>query len=370
MVWKEPGKNQGPWNSGERPPDFERMVQNLQRRLRALFGGGGGRGSFHAANLLWLIPLVLAVWLLSGFYSVSANDRGVTLLFGRYAGTSLPGRHWHLPWPAGRVIVVSGAAGRSYSRSYNRLLTADGEVVSLEATVGYHIDDLRAYLFATAGTEPAPAAPDAGSRLLLGALADSTVRSAVAHASFAELQGPGRERVEAAARAALAAAIARSHLGIVMTRLAIQKVDVPGPVRSAYAEVKKAEQDSRQAQDAARRYASSLLPQARQSADRQIEEAKLYKTELLAQAQAEVARFDELLTAYRRAPGLMRDQLYFETMEEVLGKVRKVVMDGRGGNVAVYFGEPLRPARVAAPSAASRAAPAAASRAPAAKGGG
>ena len=79
MVWNEPGKDKDPWNNANRPPDLERMVKNLQQRLGALFGGKhGGRQHFHAAGLWWLLPVIVAAWLISGFYRVAPGlDRRV-----------------------------------------------------------------------------------------------------------------------------------------------------------------------------------------------------------------------------------------------------------------------------------------------------
>lgn len=375
MVWKEPGKDKDPWNSSPQPADLERMLKNWQRRLSALFGGGRpGAHQFHATSLLWLIPLIVAAWLLSGFYRVTGNDRGVNFVFGQYTSTTLPGLHWHLPWPVGHSTIIAGAGGRDYSRHYNRLLTGDGNVVSVDAVVNYHVTDVRDFLFATATPGLDIAGADSGAKVLLAALADSAIRAAVAHATLADMQGAGREQVESNARARLAADLAQYHSGVDMTRLVFQKVGVPEAVASSYDEVQQAEQDSRAAQAEAQAYAENQLPMATSTATQQVQQAQLYKTELLAQAEADSARFNTVLAAYKRAPGLTRDQLYFETMEEVLGRVHKVVMDGKSGNVTVYFSPPPNAAAPAAggkaaPSAASSPAPAAVSAAPPAKGG-
>ena len=46
MPWKEPGKGNGkdPWKQGDQPPELDEVFQNVQNKVRSLFGGGGGSG--------------------------------------------------------------------------------------------------------------------------------------------------------------------------------------------------------------------------------------------------------------------------------------------------------------------------------------
>ena len=342
MVWNEPGKDKDPWNSGNRPADLEQMVKNLQRRLGALFGGkGGGRRGFQAGSLLWLIPVIVAAWLVSGFYTVAGNDRGINYLFGRYTGTTQAGLHWHFPWPMGRMQIISGLGSRTYTRSYNRLLTGDGSVVTVEATVNYHVADVPRYLFNTANPGQVPGAADSGVQMLLNSLADSAIRDTVAQSKLADMLGNGREKAETGALQLLSTALGRYDTGLAVTRLVFQKVAVPDAVSAAYAEVRKARESSRQARNDAQVYADELVPQSRDEAAVKLREAETYKSTLIIRAQGDTARFEEILAAYRRAPALTRDELYFHTMEEVLGNVKKVVVDASSGRVSVYIGEPF-----------------------------
>src|SRR5579863_5291621 len=122
MVWKEPGKDKDPWDGGEqRSPDLERLVHGLNHQLKSIFGRRRRRQARFMAYL-WLAVLLIAGWLLSGFYVVDAGDRGVNMLLGRYRGIAAPGLHWHAPWPVGsRELVVSVDPGIDYVRGYNSL---------------------------------------------------------------------------------------------------------------------------------------------------------------------------------------------------------------------------------------------------------
>lgn len=339
MVWKEPGKNnKDPWESEGHSPDLERLVKNIQHRLSALFGGKRpGRNGVHAVTVLWIVPLLVIVWLGSGFFTVAAGDRGVAFVFGRATATLQPGPHWHYPWPIGSQLTVAGVdQGRDYTHLYSQLVTQDGNVVVVAVQVHYQISNLDDYLFKVS----APGVEDSGAKVLLGVLTDSAIRTAVARSSLADMLGGGRDQAEALAHDLLQAALKRDAAGIAVTRLAFQRVDVPDSVASAYADVRKAQQDARQLQDDAQVYSNRVVTEAKGASDAQVTEANTYRVTRTSGAQADVARFNEILGAYRAEPALTRDQLYLQTMEQVLGKVNKVVVDTRSGNVTVQFTQP------------------------------
>ncbi|MGH8312466.1 MAG: FtsH protease activity modulator HflK [Gammaproteobacteria bacterium] len=343
MVWKEPGKDKDPWNSTEHAPDLERMVKNLQKKLGWLFGSKhGGQYHFHAAALWWLVPVIIAAWLLSGFYKVAPGDRGVNFVFGRYMNVAQPGLHWHAPWPVGYANTISGVEGRDYTHSYNRLLTRDGYIVVVDAVVHYHVVDVRDYLFNTATAAPAPSSAGAGAKTLLGMLTDAAVRAAVAQNTLATITGSGQDAVEADARQRLNSTLKPYGIGIAVTRLEFQHVGVPEAASSADADVQAAQQDASQAEAAARTYADQLLPQAKSEADAKLTQAETSRAMLVSQAQADTARFDAVLTAYRKAPALTREELYIQTMEDILGSANKVIVDTRNGNVTVQLGQPFQ----------------------------
>lgn len=349
MVWKEPGNDKDPWNTTQRPPDLERTLKNLQQRLGRLFGGrrGGRPRQFHMAVLWWLVPAIIIAWLLSGFYRVAPGDRGVNFIFGRLENTVEPGLHWQVSWPVGRVLLVHGAAGSNYTHTYTRLLTSDGNVVVVDALVRYHVVNLSDFLFGTASLAAAPQEPGAGAKVLLGELTDAAVHTAVARTTLAGILGDQRDAVESDARARLDQALQAYTPGIAVTQLDFQRVSLPEAAGNPDADVQSARQDASQAQAAAHTYADSLLPQAQAAADAKIKEAETYRTTLVGEAQAVTAGFDAVLAAYRKAPALTREELYMNTMEDILANANKVIVDTRNGNVTVQLGQPFRPAPAA-----------------------
>ncbi len=345
MVWNEPGKDKDPWNNTEKEPELERLVKNLQKRFSGWFGGKqGGPLHLRAATLWWLLPVIIATWLISGFYRVAPGERGVHFFLGRYTEMVQPGIHWHVPWPAGHVDIISGVEGRDYSRSYNRLLTSDGNVVSVDATSQYHVTDISKYLFNAAASSGAGDSADAGARILLGALVDASVRSAVSHSSLENILGNGQDAVEAQASQRLNQLLETYDVGITVTRFSFQHVSLPDNVSKGETGINAAQEQAAKAKAAAQAAADNALSGVKSQADARIAKARLYGTTLVNQARADVSGFDAVLAAYRKAPAVTREMLYTQTMQEILGDAHKVVVDSRNGNVTVQFNAPSQPA--------------------------
>lgn len=349
MVWKEPGKDKDPWeDGGQAAPDLDKFVGDLHKRFSGLFRRRR-RGRHRHRLLLWLIPAALLGWLLTGCYVVDSGDRGMEFLLGRFQVVTAPGLHWHAPWPLGAAEVVAGVdRGADYVRSYNTLLTADGDAVTAEVAVHYRITDLPQYAFGDASP-----ADGAGAADVLGKLTDAAVSQAVAEAKLASLLDKGADAAASTVDAALTAALKRYPIGIEVNRVSFTKVAAPAPLAAAYAAVQQAEVQAQQQSDAADAYAADLLPKARGEADARVEAARGYASGLVKRAEGDAAAFADVLAAYRRAPAVTREALYLSTYEQILGQVDRVVVVGKDGHVTLTLGKP-EPATKAPPKPAAK----------------
>ena len=105
MPWKENNNNNGPWGEpngrGDKPSkkkqsiNFDTYFANLKDQIKKIFPGGGS----NKKNVLFACLIFFILWLLTGFYKVNANEQGVVLRFGEWVRTTLPGLHYHLPYP-------------------------------------------------------------------------------------------------------------------------------------------------------------------------------------------------------------------------------------------------------------------------------
>lgn len=338
----EPGKgNNGrdPWQGGGHENDLDKLVADLQRKLRGLFngrksGGNGGNGGKDGGSGLlayaWIPMLLLAGWLLTGFYQVDAGERAVVLHFGEFETVTTPGLHWHLPWPIESRVVVNVDHVRS-RKHQTEMLTKDENLVAIDMVVQYRVangaEAVRNYVFNVRNPEAT-----------LADVADSALREVIGKHTLDEiLDGDLRQDITNQTGDLIQQTLASYGTGLNVLRINFLKVLLPQPVRSAAEDVTRAREDRERLINEAQAYANNILPRARGEAARRIEEATAYQQRLIAHAQGEASRFTQLLAEYEDAPDVTRQRLYIETMEEILGGLPKVLIDVEGGDNMLYL---------------------------------
>jgi membrane protease subunit HflK len=146
------------------------------------------------------------------------------------------------------------------------------------------------------------------------------------------LSDAARTRLENATRARLQAVLQEQGVGIGVTSVSVNEVQLPDPVQAAEQQAQRASEDHRHALDQARGDADGVRAAAHQAAQRQISDAQIYATRTLADAQAEADRFNALLPAYRAAPAITREHLYIATLTDILAHAHKLFVDVRPGS--------------------------------------
>jgi membrane protease subunit HflK len=179
-------------------------------------------------------------------------------------------------------------------------------------------------------------------------LCPAVLREVVATRSIDEVLTVDKGVVEDEGRAQLQEVLDGWGAGIEVLNVQLQDVEAPAAVREAFADVASAEQDRERLILEARGYAEQIVPQARGEAQELRNRARAYRDALVLRARGEAARFSALLAEYRRAPGVTRERLYLETVEEVLPRTELVIIEnGSGERVLPYL--PLPRGKATAP---------------------
>ncbi len=330
MAWNEKGGGNNPWNSGgdQGPPDLDKVVRDLQRKMGRLFGGKGGGGSESpstGAGLGVLIAIAVVVWSLSGIYKVDEAQRGVVTQFGRYHSTTTPGLHWHIPFPIQRVEKVNVAAVERYKHS-TRMLTADENIVVVDTVVQYRREDPQAYLFSVRTPEET-----------LGEVSESAIREIVGTSNLDFVLTEGRAEIAQRTKELIQSTLDSYGTGLRVTSVNLQDTNFPTQVQAAVQDAIKAREDRDRLALEAQKYANDILPRARGNAARQIQDAEAYRARVVNDAQGEANRFEALLNEYQKAPEVIRQRLYLETMESVMGSTNKVLLDTEGSGNLLYL---------------------------------
>lgn len=104
----------------------------------------------------------------------------------------------------------------------------------------------------------------------------------------------------------------------------------------AFRDVSNAKQDREKTVNGAWGYQNTVVPQARGDSARLLQEAEAYKVAAINKAGGEAGRFQQMLAEYEQdlhkgTTDVTLTRLYLESMEKVLGKVKKFVVDPRDG---------------------------------------
>ncbi|MET4567892.1 FtsH protease activity modulator HflK [Rhodanobacter soli] len=318
MAWNEPGNNgqRDPWNrkrqGGKSPLDD--LLNNARNRLGKM---GQGPGS-----ILTGVAVVLVVGLLFSSYTIiGARQAGVVLRFGEYSRTLPPGFHLKLPQPIESVTKVEATRIRSVTDKV-AMLTKDENIITIDFTVQYQVDDSRKYLFSLND-------PDG----TIGAAAEAAVRSAIGSSDMDQILSAAGASLVAQAQETLQKTLDTYDSGLRVTEVSFQNVAPPNEVRDAFDDVNNAREDKQSIENAALAYASKVVPVARGDAARIAAEAAGYKAERVARATGDAARFELLLKQYKAAPEVTRKRLWLETMEQVMAKNPKVIDGSNGRNI-------------------------------------
>jgi membrane protease subunit HflK len=337
MAWNDPGRNRNPW--GNRPDrgaaDLDEALRNLQKKITEIFGGGRGSGgeggtpgpgdaAMRGFGIGTVALVLLAVWAATGLYKVDAAERAVVTRFGKFVETTEPGLRWHLPWPieARQIVNVESVEGFS---DQTRMLTSDENLVDINIAVQYRRAEPVSFVFNVRDPEAT-----------LNEVSESAIREIVGHSTLDFVLEAGRQEITAKTRELVQRTLDSYKTGIEVTTVNLQGVSVPEQVQSSQRDAIKAREDRERLALEAQAYANDILPKAKGSAARQMEDSLAYKARIVADAEGEAQRFLLLLPAYERNPAVTRQRLYYETMEEVFANSNKVLVDTKGTGNMLY----------------------------------
>jgi len=311
----------GPRNPWALPPGGRRTgakptaLDEFLRKARGGGGGNGGGGGFGGlpgtpnARALWLIGagIILLVWVFyTSIHPIAPQERGVVTYLGRYSGTLDPGIAMTMPAPIARVVKVDVQNIRienfPETGSENLMLTRDQNIIDLAYAVRWKIANPQNFVFQI--DKP---------RETVRATAESVMREVVANQTLDSALGPGRAEMENQAQERMQKVLDDYKSGIVIVGVGIKQADPPARVNDAFKDVTAAQQDAQGVRNQAQSYAKQVI----------------------ARAEGEASQFDKVYEQYKLAPEVTRRRMYYETMEAVLAKSDKTIVEP--DNVVPYL---------------------------------
>lgn len=315
---------QGQQKSEQQPPDLEEVFNSLLKKMGGKKGGNSNQSNqpnLPAFGKSLPIALIIGgiVWAASGFYTVQEAERGVVTRFGKLYDIVQPGLNWKPTFIDNvRHVNVQRVLELNTSGS---MLTKDENMVLVEMTVQYRIEDPAKYLFNVNKPDDS-----------LKQATDSALRYVVGHMTMDDILTTGRAVVRENTWNALREIIKTYDMGLLITDVNFQYARPPEEVKAAFDDAIKAQEDEQRLIREAEAYARGQEPIARGQAQRIVEQANAYKEQVVLNAKGEVERFTRVLPEYRKAPEVTRERLYLQTMEKVMKNTPKLMMDSVNGN--------------------------------------
>ncbi len=276
----------------------------LRRRFR--FGGRAAAADYPdvptARSFCGRSSALMALWLIfTSIHSISPGQRGVVLRFGRYSSTLGPGVGITLPSPIDRVKKIDVENIRTVDLgsddANDLMLTGDQNLIDIAYSVRWNIRTPELYLFQMAQ-------PDETIR----EVAESAMRSVVSRISLNDAMGDKRAEIESQVAENMQRILDSYRAGIQVQGIAIKQADPPEAVNDSFKKVTAAQQQAKSF----------------------INNANAYSLQLHQKAQGDATSFDKVYEQYKLAPDVTRKRMYYETMEQVLSKVDKTIIEAPG----------------------------------------
>ena len=328
---------------GPTPPDIDKIIRELQEKIKKFLPGGSSSGGRQVTLALVILGFV---WLASGLYRVLPDEQGVVLRFGKFVKTTQPGLNYHIPFPVETALTpkvtkvnridigfrserdsgFSSSGGVADVPQESLMLTGDENIVNIDFSVFWVIKDAGNFLFKIQDPEGT-----------VKAAAETAMREVIAKSRIQPVLTEGRAQIEIETQEIIQSILDEYTSGIQITQVQTQKADPPDQVIDAFRDVQAARADMERSKNEAEAYANDVIPRARGEAAKIMQAAEAYKQKVVAASEGEASRFISIYTEYAKAKEVTQERMYLETMEKVLADIDKVIIEKNAGSGVVPY---------------------------------
>ena len=291
--------------------------------------------SMRRMSLRHLLIVIAGLWVVGGIYLVPTEEQAVLTTFGAVVNDRVtPGVGWHWAWPVGRVHklkvrelkrafiggeVADEANALPADPVLSQFLSGDQNILNVRAVVQYSIAEPASFLFRSRDPDQTVANS-----------VEAALERQISSRAVDEVLTTEKIAIQEAVRQDAQVLIDRYGLGVLLSTVNIRTVAPPPEAADAFRDVASARADAARIVNEAEGYENDILPRARGEAQQMLSESRGYRERKIRRAEGDTARFERLAAEYRKNPGVTSSRLYLETMEEVLPRIRKTVVDDQG----------------------------------------
>jgi membrane protease subunit HflK len=267
-------------------------------------------------------------------YIVRIDQQAVVTRFGAVIEARvLPGIHLALPWPIDRAttlkvqqlqrLVVGGELADSITGRgqplQSQFLTGDQNIISMRVVVQYSVSVPADYLFRNENVARS-----------VGAAVETALAERVAGHDVDAVLTTEKQKIQDDVRAEAQIILNDYRAGVLLSTINMESVVPPPEAADAFRDVASARADSSRIVSEAQGYSNDVIPRARGQADQMLEEARAHKEARVNEAQGDASRFTQVAAEYAKASEVNGRRLYLETMEQILPRIKKLIVDQNG----------------------------------------
>ncbi|HPU63298.1 MAG TPA: FtsH protease activity modulator HflK [Mobilitalea sp.] len=277
------------------------------------------------------VILLLALFILSlnSFYTIKEQEQAVVTTFGKATAVSEAGLHFKIPFI--QKIKKVDATIKGFPIGYDEatdktieaeslMITRDFNFVNVDFYLEYKVSDPIKYLYASSDPET-----------ILKNMAQSNIRTIVGSYNVDSVLTDGKYEIQSKIKDSIVANLLEHDIGLMLVNITIQDSEPPTEqVMEAFKSVETAKQGKETAINNANKYRNEKLPQAKAEVDRILQQAQSEKAKRINEAEAAVARFNEMYEEYIKNPYITKERMYYEAMEEILPSLKVIIDNGEG----------------------------------------
>ncbi|CAB1059507.1 HflK protein [Olavius sp. associated proteobacterium Delta 1] len=319
--------------------------------------------------------IIFTVYLLAGVYTVKPGEVAVSTIFGKEVRQAITaGLHYRLPWPFeaiekvnvseirrtdvgvasseasllfpkkamaellpqaggsgghgnhGSVSEPSKVAETIPSPATNQFFTGDENILEIRMNIQYQIKDASDYLFGMNS-------PDS----LVPVAARAAVTEFFGSMPVEELLTVAKSQIQRRIAQRAQNMLDEYGAGLYIVNVNLQEVSPPQEVAEAFRDVASAREEKEETINKAQGYWNTVIPESRGNAHRLISDAEGYGEEIINQSKGDADKFSSMLDEYQWAKNVTEYRLYLETIEKILAKAKKFVIDSKKERVNLKF---------------------------------
>lgn len=279
--------------------------------------------------LIGVVGLFIIINVFRCFYSVSEQKNAVVTQFGKIVRVNTAGFYFKAPWQRVHMVdmtthgtgigyVVSPSGQNITDTDNGIMITSDFNLLNIDFYLEYRVSDPVAYLYNSESPEK-----------ILSNIALANIRTIVSNYTVDEAMTTGKSAIQAEVKEAMIAELNERNVGLTVSNITIQDSQPPtDEIIAAFKAVETAKQGADTAMNNAYQYQNQKIPEAEAKADAIVQNALAGKESRIAEAQGQVARFNEIYNEYQKYPLITKKRLFYEKMEEILPGLKVIITDG------------------------------------------